>query len=308
MQAPDFGSITIPSQPGQPGGAAAAAGGAAAGDDYEYECGSIFGLQCVYEDNDARRSVVTAVDTLVKVVGNVVKNPTEAKFRRMNKSTNTYTKKIAPVPLAEDLLGFCGFLEKQEADGTEVLLMASGDDAAEKRCQTAFAELQVFRNALQKQCAFTALFGDRLSFVGADANAPMQTVNTLSGLAGSYVGIYFSASWCPPCKQFTPILANTFQNIRASGKPFQIVFVSSDKDEADYEEYTRHQAEIGGSWFAVPWQTVEAQGFRDNLSRMYGVKGIPHFVLLSPDGQLVCKEGRNAVMQDQSGMMFPWMA
>ena len=65
------------------------------------------------------------------------------------------------------------------------------------------------------------------------------------------------------------------------------------------------QADIGGTWLSVPWASLSA-GLKDALSTQYGVRGIPHFVVLSPDGQLICKEGRNAVMQDPSGLMFPW--
>ena len=55
-----------------------------------------------------------------------------------------------------------------------------------------------------------------------------------------YLALYFSASWCAPCQRFTPELASWYE-ARASqftqeGKRFDIVFVSSDKDEASTQD------------------------------------------------------------------------
>ena len=43
------------------------------------------------------------------------------------------------------------------------------------------------------------------------------------------VFLYFSAHWCPPCKQFTPLLANLYKDINKNNKRFEIIFVSLDK-------------------------------------------------------------------------------
>ena len=50
------------------------------------------------------------------------------------------------------------------------------------------------------------------------------------------VGIYFSAHWCPPCRGFTPELAKIYAQCKAEGKSFEVVFVSSDRDEASFAE------------------------------------------------------------------------
>ena len=57
------------------------------------------------------------------------------------------------------------------------------------------------------------------------------TVAMSDALAGkTAVGLYFSAHWCPPCRMYTPKLAEQYAKLVAAGKPFEIVFVSSDRD------------------------------------------------------------------------------
>jgi thiol-disulfide isomerase/thioredoxin len=50
------------------------------------------------------------------------------------------------------------------------------------------------------------------------------------------IGLYFSASWCPPCKTFSPILAS-FYNVAAKAGNLEVVYISSDRTVADFEGY-----------------------------------------------------------------------
>ena len=59
---------------------------------------------------------------------------------------------------------------------------------------------------------FVALFGEKLTSQSGE-------VDTATALAGkTAVGIYFSAHWCPPCRGFTPKLAETYKKMKASEK------------------------------------------------------------------------------------------
>jgi thiol-disulfide isomerase/thioredoxin len=127
-----------------------------------------------------------------------------------------------------------------------------------------------------------------------------QTVDGGAALRGKTVALYFSAHWCPPCRGFTPTLAQTYARLKGQGRDFEVVFVSSDKDQAGFDEY------LGAMpWLALPFAQ---RATKNSLSEMLGVKGIPTLVLFSPDGNIVTKEGRQVIMQDQQGLRFPWVA
>lgn len=59
----------------------------------------------------------------------------------------------------------------------------------------------------------------------------------------SIVGLFFSASWCPPCKTFTPMLIefynviNDKNGLNKKQQSMEIVFVSSDHDEQSLTNY-----------------------------------------------------------------------
>ena len=62
-------------------------------------------------------------------------------------------------------------------------------------------------------------------------------VPTAAALAGSkYVAVYCSAHWCPPCRQFTPLLGEFFQAHAATLK-VAVVFATSDRDEKSFKDY-----------------------------------------------------------------------
>jgi nucleoredoxin len=117
-------------------------------------------------------------------------------------------------------------------------------------------------------------------------------------LKGKYVGLYFSAHWCPPCKMFTPQLAELYKKLVATRSDFEIVFVSSDRDAKAFKEY---HAEM--PWLAVPYPNREG---KNALSSMFDVEGIPTFAMIGPDGKTINKGARGAVGSDPEGKNFPW--
>lgn len=113
-----------------------------------------------------------------------------------------------------------------------------------------------------------------------------------------YIGLYFSASWCGPCRSFTPSLISTYQALQKAGKSFEIVFVSSDRDEASFNEYRSK----------MPWVSSKfGTSAKRKLSDAFQVEGIPTFVLIDAQGKVINADARGAVGGDPSGANFPWL-
>ena len=125
-------------------------------------------------------------------------------------------------------------------------------------------------------------------------------VSTDAALSGKEaVLIYFSAHWCPPCRGFTPKLAEIYKGLVAAGKSLEIVFVSSDREESAFAEYYGEQP-----WLALPYADRKT---KNALSKKYKVQGIPALVIVdAKTGELISKDGRGAVTEDPAGAKFPW--
>jgi len=124
-----------------------------------------------------------------------------------------------------------------------------------------------------------------------------ETGPTEERLAGAEViALYFSAHWCGPCRSFTPELAKTYGTIKSAGKPFEVVFVSSDSDQEAFDEYFGEMP-----WLALPYADRKR---KTALSKKFKVRGIPTLVLLDGEGNLISKDGRGLLTEDPEG--FPW--
>lgn len=79
---------------------------------------------------------------------------------------------------------------------------------------------------------------------------------------------------CPPCRGFTPALAEFYESHKENedANDLEIVFVSSDRDEASFAEYYGEMP-----WLALPFADSAA---KQALSERFGVRGIPMLVLL----------------------------
>jgi thiol-disulfide isomerase/thioredoxin len=118
--------------------------------------------------------------------------------------------------------------------------------------------------------------------------------------ADTVVALYFSASWCGPCRSFTPRLVQMYTILRSIGHRFEVVFVSNDRAQQGFEQY----------WAEMPWLAVpfEDSRRRQQLGQLFGVRGIPTLVLFGADGRLITKEGVELVSKDPRGEQYPWRA
>jgi len=113
-------------------------------------------------------------------------------------------------------------------------------------------------------------------------------VLSTSAFEGKTIGLYFSAHWCGPCRQFTPLLTTKYEELISSGKSFEIIFISSDRDEESSREY----------FASMPWKmlTFSERGMKSTLSRLFNITGIPSLVLVDADGSTISAEARQPIM------------
>ena len=130
---------------------------------------------------------------------------------------------------------------------------------------------------------------------GADGET--VDVDDLKG-EGKYIGLYFSAHWCPPCRQFTPALIKAYtQHLKAKG--LEIIFVSSDRTSPEFMEYYGSMP-----WLAIP----NGDARKKKLDKLFGVEGIPTFAVVDANtGETISSNARARVSADPEGKEFPWL-
>lgn len=131
-----------------------------------------------------------------------------------------------------------------------------------------------------------------------NASGKKISVDTLG--TKKLVAVYFSASWCPPCRAFTPQLVKFYKNVAAKSN-LEIIFVSSDKNEKAMQDYMK---KYKMPWLAVPFKDP----LRAKLKKDFGVSGIPTLIVLDSNGRIVSKKARNDVAKYGNKAVDSWLA
>lgn len=126
------------------------------------------------------------------------------------------------------------------------------------------------------------------------ASQPVPLADALGGK--EFVLLYASAHWCPPCRKFTPMLANWYKTAQNS---VEIVFLSADHDENGFRSY-----------FAThPWMAVDYDNdTREQLMAAIKVTGIPRLVVIHAEtGKIVDDNavGKSLDLNRWRGMIQP---
>ncbi|XP_067424741.1 nucleoredoxin-like protein 2 [Emydura macquarii macquarii] len=120
-----------------------------------------------------------------------------------------------------------------------------------------------------------------------------QAVDPEEVLQNKIVGLYFSAGWCSPCRDFTPLLCDFYTELLEGAPapaPFEIVFVSSDRSPEEMAEYMR---DMHGDWLALPFHDP----YKHDLKKKYNITAIPKLVIVKQTGEVITDKGRKQIRE-----------
>lgn len=124
------------------------------------------------------------------------------------------------------------------------------------------AELSEFGTKVHKE--LVVVDGDEFTTYKADSSG-----------APKYYAFYQSAMWCPPCRAFTPDLVRFYKRYKQKETPFELIFISHDKNLESMAEY---MDEYRMPWPAFPYgknkSIVSSQG-----------RGIPNLIVTDANGK-----------------------
>jgi nucleoredoxin len=106
------------------------------------------------------------------------------------------------------------------------------------------------------------------------------------------IGLYFSASWCPPCRKFTPVISTLYEDMIEYYDDIEFVFISSDKSNIEFNEY----------WdkMSFPALSYEYRDKKEELVKLYDIGPSPALIFIDTNGELITKDGKK-IIEDSNG-------
>jgi nucleoredoxin len=119
-----------------------------------------------------------------------------------------------------------------------------------------------------------------------------------SSLEGEFLALYFSASWCPPCRKFLPILKKFYEENEGR---IQIVLMGQDRSPQSRAAYYEKAQ--------MPWPSVPfGSSLPDELTAALGVLGIPALLVFDSEGELVRTDAIADILESPESAIEKWEA
>lgn len=256
--------------------------------DYRIQHGNQYGQ--VYLKNDNETSFTSDFKNFVETIefdgdGSDINNFTIHSFRLTNKH---FTKELitngSKVDLDNALKNYRQDYEGLKTkftnvDSTRIATMDRNITMTEQQINRMMASKIAVRSALPKGAASPSFIGYE-NYAGGNMS--------LSDLKGKYVYLDIWATWCGPCKREIPSLKKIEKQFE--GKNIEFVSISVDEGRgykgdmaAAYEGWKKmiKDKDLGGI------QLMADNGFKSEFIQAYQIRGIPRFILIDPQGNIV---------------------
>ncbi len=133
---------------------------------------------------------------------------------------------------------------------------------------------------------FVAKFATHLVVLD-DGTLKPADATTLTSV--KYWAFYFSASWCPPCRIFTPKLVDFYNDFKKTHPNYELIFVSHDPSGEAMKAYMKADSM---PWPAVRFSAIDSTNL-DALDAPVdetgqpGPGGLPDLVLTDASGKVL---------------------
>ncbi|ETV63982.1 hypothetical protein H257_19084 [Aphanomyces astaci] len=137
---------------------------------------------------------------------------------------------------------------------------------------------------------WTELFGDQLLVHSTKQSSTVPTSTVLEGKV--IVGLYFSAHWCTPCREFTPVLAAMYAKVVALHPEFEIVYISSDQSPGQFD----------ATFDSMPFPALPYvnRDIKAELVASFNVPWVPFLVFVDAVGNVIERDGRRLFVSAKS--------
>lgn len=238
------------------------------------------------------------------------KNKTYDKLPWVYEAFKSYTSTLSMVPLPEGAMK--GYLEQHlqkmtKGSGAQMLALSGIITVLKQKESLDFGyfakqfvaefkeELPQATADLQKQLDAMQAF-----IIGGTApdfaqKTPEGTDLKLSDLRGKVVLVDFWASWCGPCRRENPNVVRMYNQYKDKG--FEILGVSLDNNK---DRWLQAIQQDGLTWKHVS----DLKHWQNEAAQLYGVRGIPHTVLLDAEGKIIARNLRGPALEEKLAELF----